>query len=606
MSARFPRPFREWTLGTKLAGTFFIVVAGVAALVSVSVIRHERTALDAELRKRGVNLVENLARLSVDLVLQDDLWGLYKVVRDIARGSGDSENVVVYAMVLDPGDRVLAHSDPARYPMGERLPVESATPGDGTIGGTSLRSVRQGDQFLHDLTAPIVLDKQRIGIARVGITTRYLEATVARITRDILLIASALSALGVALGFVISRRMTRPLRQLAHAADRLGAGQLDEPIAVTTREKDEIGRLADRFTVMAHRLRDNVREIQATKQYLENLLETANDFIYTLDVDGRITYVNRQFLALGLGKEELVGKPLGVLLRPALTDDPVATAVPSPVFEVEARDRAGRARTLVVTESPLLDDARQRIGTLGIAKDVTERKELEGRLIKSERLASVGELAGALAHEIRNPLGSVVAAAKMLRAESPQAAEYDRPALLQVITDEARRLDRILADFLDFARPRAPLRQPHSLNGLVGEVVGTLRLDRWAGGKAVETRLDPLLPLVPVDADQIKQVLWNVVRNALEATEPAGTLRIATGAEDGHVVVEVEDFGAGIPPERQARLFEPFQTTKRGGAGLGLAIAHRIVVAHHGAIEVTSEPGTGTRVRIRLPRTPTS
>jgi two-component system sensor histidine kinase PilS (NtrC family) len=230
--------------------------------------------------------------------------------------------------------------------------------------------------------------------------------------------------------------------------------------------------------------------------------------------------------------------------------------------------------------------------------------ELQARLIRSERLASVGELAGALAHELRNPLGSVVAAAKMLRAESPQAADYDRPALLRVITEESRRLDRILADFLAFARPRPPLRQFHSLNGLIGEVVDTLRLDRAAGDKVVETQLDPVLPPVPVDADQIKQVLWNVVRNALEATEPSGRLRIATGVEDGHLVVEIQDFGMGIPPDRQARLFEPFQTTKRDGAGLGLAIAHRIVTAHHGAIEVASEPGSGTRVRIRLPRTP--
>jgi HAMP domain-containing protein len=264
VSAELLRPFREWTLGAKLASTVFVVVAGVAALVSVSVIRHERAALDAELRKRGVNLVENLARLSVDLVLQDDPWGLYKVVHDIARGSGDRENVVMYAMVLDPAGRVLAHSDPARYPMGEGLPAELASPGNGAIGETSLRSVPHGDQTVHELAAPIVLDKQQIGIARVGITTRYLKATVARITRDILLITSALGALGVALGFVISRRMTRPLRQLAHAADRIGAGRLDEPIAVMTREKDEIGRLADRFTVMAPRLRDNVREIRGT------------------------------------------------------------------------------------------------------------------------------------------------------------------------------------------------------------------------------------------------------------------------------------------------------------------------------------------------------
>lgn len=596
------RSFHDWSLGAKLACTFLVVVAGVAALVSISVIRHERVALDAELRKRGVNLAENLQRLSIELLLQDDLWGLYKMVRDIAGGSGDSENVVAYAMVLDAAGRVLAHSDPARYPMGEPIGPEPLGSPGGEIGRVSVSSTRRGNETIHDLTAPIVLDNQRIGVARVGITTRYLEATVGRITRDILLVSSALGALGVLLGFVISRRMTRPLRQLGHAVDQIGQGRFDEPIAITTREKDEIGRLADQFTVMARRLRDNVREIQETKQYLENLLENANDFIYTLDLEGRITYVNHQFLELGLRKEDLLGHPLDAFVVRRSGSSGGSLAEARRVFEVEVTGTDGRARTLVVTESPLLDNERRIIGTLGLAKDVTERKELEARLIKSERLASVGELAGSLAHEIRNPLGSLFAAAKMLTAESPQAAGYDQGTLLRVITDEARRLDRILADFLEFARPRPPLRQPHSLNGLVTEVLNSLQLDRLANGKRLRTELDPTLPPVLVDADQIKQVLWNVVRNALEASGPAGELRVATGAVDGQVVVEVVDHGPGIPPEQQARLFEPFQTTKPGGSGLGLAIAHRIVAAHQGAIDVASRLGVGTQVRIAFPR----
>ena len=173
---------------------------------------------------------------------------------------------------------------------------------------------------------------------------------------------------------------------------------------------------------MAERLRDTVGEIAATKQYLENLLEHANDFIYTLDLEGRITYLNHQFLELGLRKEDLVGEPLDALVRrpePAATDR-VLPPLPRQMFEVQVMGRDGRSRSLVVTESPLVDDDWRRIGTLGIAKDVTELTELQGRLIRSERLASVGELAGALAHEIRNPLGSLFAAAKMLTAESPR------------------------------------------------------------------------------------------------------------------------------------------------------------------------------------------
>ena len=596
------RSFREWSLGAKLATTFLVVVAGVATLVGVAVIRHERAALDTELRKRGVNLAEHLGRLSRDLVLQDDLWGLYKVVRDLASGAGDSENIVVYATVLDPAGTVLAHSDPARHPMGDPIGEGGATVR--SVSDTRIRTFTRDGETVHDVATPIVVDKQRIGVAAVGITTRHLEATVARLTRDIFVLTSLLGGLGVVLGLLVSRRMTRPLRELGRAVDRFGEGRLEEPVSVAAIEQDEIGRLAERFNRMAQRLRDTVGEIAATKQYLENLLEHANDFIYTLDLDGRITYLNHQFLELGLRKEALLGEPLDALVRrpEAAATDRVLPPLPRQMFEVQVTARDGRSRTLVVTESSLVDNDGRRIGTLGIAKDVTELTELQGRLIRSERLASVGELAGALAHEIRNPLGSLFAAAKMLMAETPQAAAYDRTALLQVIGDEARRLEHTLSDFLAFARPRPPVRRSHNINGLIGEVLDAVRLDAVATEKTLATHLTPDLPSVSVDGDQIKQVIWNVVRNALEATSAGGRLDVSTQAVDGHVTIEVADGGPGIPAERQARLFEPFQTTKPGGSGLGLAIAHRIVTAHGGTIDVVSEPGLGTRVRVDLPR----
>lgn len=595
--SRFPR-FREWTLGAKLAVTFVLLVAGAATVVSVAVITRGRMALDDELRKRGVNLVQSLTRLSVDPILQDDLWGLYKIVRDVASGTGDRENVVAYAMVLDASGRVLAHSDPARYPMGEPIADDPVGITPQAVTALGLRSGRRGNERIYDLAAPIVLDKQRIGVARIGLTTRHLETTIGRMTRDALVISTILSALVALLALVISRRMTRPLRELGRAVDRLAEGQLDLA-AVRTSERDEIGRLAERFNRMAARLRENISEIQATKQYLENLLENANDFIYTLDLEGRITYVNHQFLALGLRKDELLGRPIdAVVTRPP----ELSSGAPRPLFEVEVKGADGQRRTLVVGESVLLDAQGRPIGRLGIAKDVSERKELEARLIKSERLASVGELAAALAHEIRNPLGSLFASARMLAADSPQAAGYDRGALVRVIAEETRRLEAVLSDFLAFARPRPPRRRPQVLNDLVAEVVESLRLDSAAGDKAIWSELDPAMPPAAVDRDQIKQVVWNVVRNALDASPRGAAVRVATRSTDGYVVLEVTDVGAGIPASQRARLFEPFQTTKPGGSGLGLAIAHRIVTAHAGTIDVASEPGAGTTVRIALPR----
>jgi signal transduction histidine kinase len=217
-------------------------------------------------------------------------------------------------------------------------------------------------------------------------------------------------------------------------------------------------------------------------------------------------------------------------------------------------------------------------------------------------LASVGELAGALAHELRNPLGSLVAASKMLGANSPQAASYDRAALLQVIIEEGRRLDGILTDFLAFARPRPPRQQPTSVNALVNEVIESLRLDDVAAGKPIQTDFSDGLATVAVDVDQMKQAVWNVIRNGLEASPAGKVLSVTTTAVDGHVTIDVTDEGAGIPAEQRARLFEPFHTTKPRGTGLGLAIAHRIVTAHGGVIDVSSSSGRGTSVCIKLPR----
>lgn len=597
---RLLKPFLRWSLGEKLSASLCVVVFGVALLISFFVIVHAERALDAELQKRGVNIVQSLARLSAEPILQDDLWGLYKVVRDIVQGGPGSlsENVVVYAMVLGPRGEVLAHSDPARFPIGEALAPEPV--GTAALAAENLLiQPKQGEdgEVLYDVAYAVVVDRQKLAVARIGLTRGYLEANLARIKRDVFLIAALLAALGMALGLVISRRITRPLARLTASVQALSQGRLDERIHVETREKDEVGLLADSFNQMAENLREKVREIQATKQYLENLLESASDFIYTLDLEGRITYVNRKFTELGYDKGELIGRPASALI-PEFRAGRVATRS-GETFELRLQDKQGSARVVVVTISPLTDVEGRIVGTLGMAKDITERKELEQRLLASEKLASIGEMAGAVAHEIRNPLSSIYTAVNLLSRDSPVGAE--QMTLFQSIREESRRLNRILTDFLRFTRPRSALFQPHDLNTLVREVLEAVRHDEGARGKVIATELDLGLGPVHADADQIKQVLWNIVLNGLQAVGEGGVVVVATALEDGRAKVCVRDNGPGIAPHALARLFEPFLSTKRDGVGLGLAIAHRIVEAHGGRIEVESNQEGGTAVEISLP-----
>ncbi len=595
------RAFREWSLGGKLAATLFTMVWGVALLISLAAISHERKALDAELRTRGVSLAQSLARLSVDLVLQDDLWGLYRVVRDIVQGEGAApEQVVVYATVLSPGGERLAHSDPARFPISERLEPTSINDRALNADGILVQAATETDgRTIYDFTVPVILDRRKVAVARLGMTTQYLESTLSRIKREVFLISSALAALGMALGLAVSRRITRPLARLSASVQAISRGQLDERILVETTEKDEVGLLGDSFNQMATNLRESIAEIRATKQYLENLLEHANDFIYTLDLAGSFTYVNGKFVELGYRKEDLLGRPFVVLLGGAV--DP-ATGEREGAVEVEVRDRREIPRVWVVTTSPLLDTRGQRIGVLGIAKDITERKEMERRLIRSEKLASIGELAGAVAHEIRNPLGSIFTAVNLLGKDRHGRIEPERAELLRIIQEESRRLNRILTDFVHFAHPRPPLFQPHDLNGLVEEVVEALRFDDKAKGKVFRKTLDLTARKALVDADQVKQVFWNVSLNALQAMgDGDGELAVSTVGDDGHVHISIADTGPGMSRNQLGRIFEPFHTTRREGMGLGLAIAHRIVETHRGQIRIASQEGRGTTVTIILP-----
>ena len=230
-----------------------------------------------------------------------------------------------------------------------------------------------------------------------------------------------------------------------------------------------------------------------------------------------------------------------------------------------------------------------------------ESERLHARLREVERLATAGELAAGMAHEIRNPLAAIVNATALLTDEYGLTAD-ERAATLAAVRTEARRLNRILSDFLHFARPQEARRAPGDLRDVVEHVSGLIRDDRSRAPRVdVRVAVDPTVPRFAFDRDQITQVLWNVALNGVEAMNGRGRLSLEVGRQNGDVALAVSDTGPGIPRERLARVFEPFFSGKQNGSGLGLTIAERIVAAHGGRIEIDSEVGRGTRVTLLFP-----
>jgi signal transduction histidine kinase/putative methionine-R-sulfoxide reductase with GAF domain len=235
-----------------------------------------------------------------------------------------------------------------------------------------------------------------------------------------------------------------------------------------------------------------------------------------------------------------------------------------------------------------------------IQRTTADLRKTEAQLIRSEKLAALGQLSAGIAHEIRNPLTSINILIHSL-TENP-STEHSRWEDLRVIEEEILRINEIVDRFLRFAKPASPLFEETNLIPIIEEILQLLRPQIERGKILVKKNFDPF-PLITVDKEQIKQVILNLLMNAIQAMPAGGELSLSGRfSKDGDwVELIIQDSGIGIPEEDLKRLFDPFFTTKEGGIGLGLSIAHRIIDQHHGKIEVESTPAKGTLFTISLP-----
>lgn len=351
------------------------------------------------------------------------------------------------------------------------------------------------------------------------------------------------------------------------------------------------------------------REAARAREHLAKVLRSVADAILTLDTDGRIAHGNEAVeRALGYAPAALSNRPVEELCADERTRRRAvelrAEVLRSGFAERELRLRTQAGATLWAEVSALLlaDDEERPAGMIWRVHDLTERrrgeserKRLQSRLLRTERLSALGEMAARIAHEVRNPLVSIGAAAQVvyeeLTADSPVAGE------VQAIAREVKRLDAIVTDFLNFARPRQAELRPVDLAHVVDETLALVR------AKAKDCQLvgNVERPLqLRCDPGAVKQVLLNVLLNAAEAA-PRSLIECDAQTVGQVVMLSVADRGPGIGDAVRRRVFDPFFSTKTRGTGLGLAVSKQIVDEHHGRIRLFNRRGGGTRVVIELP-----
>ena len=243
-------------------------------------------------------------------------------------------------------------------------------------------------------------------------------------------------------------------------------------------------------------------------------------------------------------------------------------------------------------------------GNLVHVEDVTERRSREARLRRAESLASLTTLAAGVAHEIKNPLGSMGIHLQLIQKKIGGKSRVDPRTIgshLDVIGEEVDRLNRIVVDFLFAVKPMDTRLEEGDINLVIQELLEFVRPEMDQAGVRIESSLSPKVPLLRIDARFIKQALLNLIKNAVAAMPEGGTLRVETQRADGEALVRVSDTGTGIPDEIMDKIFEPYFTTKPFGTGLGLTIVFKIVKEHFGDISVSSRVGEGTTVTLSLP-----
>ncbi len=363
-------------------------------------------------------------------------------------------------------------------------------------------------------------------------------------------------------------------------------------------------------SLLAQTLRKKGVELEAKSEELkdlqtfnQNIIESMRGGLLTTDMEGRILVMNR-------AGAEITGSGLGLHRGEKIADIipgfwPVEhDAQGNPLAarkEIEYKTADGATRFLGLSISPLRTAQNQNMGFVYNFQDLTELKRLEREVVTTERMAALGRLSAAIAHEIRQPLTAMTGALKELARLAP--LDEDDKKLVHIVSRESQRLNQIITDFLDYSRVKTYHFADIDVVPLIEETLLLLEHDANAVGKLRIVRQFKIRSLrARADRDALKQVFWNLCNNALRAMPAGGVLTVTISADENWAQIQIGDTGIGLDPAQATRIFEPFQSGFTGGTGLGLAVVYQILQAHHGRIRVEAQKGAGADFVVEIPR----
>jgi len=519
--------------------------------------------------------------------------------------NGEIESLVGYsdiisdASVVGPDGRAIIHSNPEM--VGKLI---STRPNFADLAAKrfwqQLRLV-YGPIQTYVVKISLDRDERPFGSVQVGVSTVFLRSTLQKDLSSALAFSAVAILVSLILAAALSNRVLRPLEAISRRLDQMTAGEITTPAPDELNRRDEYGNVSSKIERIGRQMRTVNEVFSALQENVDQIMANLQDGLMLFTQDQRAVLVSASIETfLGKPRAEMLGShseqifsrhtQLGrTILR--------AFATHEPMHMVEI---AGDHGSDVQVSLDFIEEGGQELGALLTMRDSESMRKIEDEIEVSRRLANIGKLTSGVAHEVKNPINSIVVHLEILRNKLKQP-DADTQRHMDVIASEIQRLDRVVQTLVDFTRPVELSLSDVDLRHLVAQVAFVSKPDCERHNVHLETDIGEEPLVAKVDADLFKQALLNIVINGAQAMENGGTLTLRVTRKDDDAQIEVQDTGAGIPPAIRDKIFNLYFTTKKSGSGIGLAMTYRIMQLHNGSVHFDTRSGEGTIFYLTLP-----
>ena len=580
------------TLRTKLIGLSAILLICFCLSLSIYLKTHFAKALTNELLVRGTSFARHIAEISTGAFIEQK----YQELEYIASDHVTDEKDIVYILMLDKKNNVLAHSFSDGYPL-DLKKVHHVT--DGVE--SSIQKISFGDMLLYDISVP-ALDN-RIGFVRIGISSEPVQMAVNTMTGQVIGATLFLCLVVFCLTLPLIETIIQPVSALTHAAENISDGLWDKEIPIVS--NDEIGKLTKSFNKMTKTIKSSQKQLAAQVNFLQVLIDDIPLPVFYKNRDGIMLGCNNAYCDFwGRPKQEVIGQEASSLYKIKdqrlhhSKDEEILEKQTSLSYEHSVVDAKGRQREVLYTKAPYNDEIGNIAGFIAVIHDMTEQR-------KADRMKN--EFVSTVAHEFQTPLATILGFSELIKDGVMPKDEQDKA--LGTIANKTEELSEMVDELLDLARIETGegLKVNYedcNTNEIMATIVDNFRKRTTTHEFILEVPEEGVI--LKADKVRMGQVMENLLSNAVKYSLPKSVIKVTVNNIGPYCKVQVIDQGIGMTKKQAEKIFERYyrvdtSNTAPSGTGLGLFITKSIIEAHNGQIEADSSPGEGTTVSFQIP-----